>query len=534
MIQDLKELISMLQDLSAGTGPKDGNALFKSIGHMSTASSNSVMNIAKANICQFPLLVSDGISLSSYSKLAEMLEQLYATYIKMTIVNTAETIDLTKKENKQSVINKIHQNDKLANSVYSGVGDIYGALLGIENPLVVESFEFSKFNKVRPTDIINANKELMKPYLENFNLGYLNGDENNSNILTEDVSQADFLNLPNEIHKQCRILNNYLGGNKVNLKQAENMFKIIEELVNIMDTHYSNNKNASYIDPNFIQSMKTARFTWKQTQIFYKTRIKNLGPSIDDLNERFANGGNFSKDEMQMLKAAKEIEEYNKKINREPSTKFKIDKTILKNNNLEPTIMDIQVTYDNGTSFKDTNIIIGVKCVTHVIPQGELLACIPQTLVKKKPLFRAIQWLTGEIKTSNFVFDVEGQKEDAVSKKNSVRWFRHLKTRSKAAKIRSFTKGREGALIPNATIVLSMADVETMKVLSHIDLYHDVSAVRKLMDILFLMNIVILDDINEEVMLYNNATMDWEHYTFVKLDQEIKASLGNNLKKNTR
>jgi hypothetical protein len=189
--------------------------------------------------------------------------------------------------------------------------------------------------------------------------------------------------------------------------------------------------------------------------------------------------------------------------------------------------MQLTVTYkDAKAGFKDTAIVVGVKCITHLIPHKDLYFYVPETLIKRRPIFKTIRWLTGEVNTANFVFDVDQQKEDAIGSRESGLWWRHLRQRSKAAKIRSFG-GVLSPIIPNATLLMSIEDAEYIKIKSNIDLIKDTKMTAKLMDLFFFMEIVILDEANEEILLFNSDSNHWEHYTFDKLENQVNSTLNN-------
>lgn len=61
----------------------------------------SIAQMARENICQFPLLMSDNISIQAGIQTANVLEQLYTTYIKMVITNNAEILDLSRNQDKK-------------------------------------------------------------------------------------------------------------------------------------------------------------------------------------------------------------------------------------------------------------------------------------------------------------------------------------------------------------------------------------------------------------------------------------------------
>jgi hypothetical protein len=154
---------------------------------------------------------------------------------------------------------------------------------------------------------------------------------------------------------------------------------------------------------------------------------------------------------------------------------------------------------------------------------------LPNSLIKNKKLFRFIQWTTGEIKASDFFFDLSGAKFDAKNEKkmNSIKWFRHLKARSLAAKKRALLNKSE--INPNCSLVITTEDVVLIKEKSRIDLIKDTKYAKKLMDIFFLIGFYIVDEVNQEVMVFNNGNGGafWETYSLKKYEDD---SLKNYIK----
>jgi hypothetical protein len=603
-----------------------------------SASKTSIINIAKQNICQYPILTSNNVCLKSYTRVQNMLEELYGTYLKMAIANNSEIIDLADNQSKREVISRVHQNDNLAS--ITGFSD-RGTAMNIANvtggermsSLLSASARFSdkKFTK---KDIIDANQILMRPYDENFNLGNLNGDEDGSFIYNEakkghfDTSTvrdyADELllvcnsfaiqmarpkrnngaikklkekgdklavlcaNTSKRIKKKGTLISgtsvkrydflvNYWKGivkyipKAASRKLSEDGLSYEDLVLNeaTIDRTNRTNDTSTYrrdMDPvtgNLTSSTTTYHNQSQPTQpvlvnydqddvrnatnnllrgqysmddVMILTNFNNLQYQMNkDQREANMNTANINNKEVQTELFDAQCESYiRQQLDWEEArdeqgtvTSIKLDREIQKHNELEPTIMQLTVTYkDAKAGFKDTAIVVGVKCITHLIPHKDLYFYVPETLIKRRPIFKTIRWLTGEVNTANFVFDVDQQKEDAIGSRESGLWWRHLRQRSKAAKIRSFG-GVLSPIIPNATLLMSIEDAEYIKIKSNIDLIKDTKMTAKLMDLFFFMEIVILDEANEEILLFNSDSNHWEHYTFDKLENQVNSTLNN-------
>jgi len=194
---------------------------------------------------------------------------------------------------------------------------------------------------------------------------------------------------------------------------------------------------------------------------------------------------------------------------------------IRKNNQLEPSILSFTMKYHTKSgSFEDTKVALAVKTITHLIQSDELAYYINETLTKDRKVFRAIQLLTGERDFSwRFLFHLDKAKRDARADNSAVKWWRHLKDR-RAASWLNAARGND-PFVPNATIVMSYEDYECLKLMYKKDIVKDTKLAWKLTDHLFLMHLVIVNDVNNELMIFNKDDRNWETYTLDKLQTEI-------------
>jgi len=75
--------------------------------------------------------------------------------------------------------------------------------------------------------------------------------------------------------------------------------------------------------------------------------------------------------------------------------------------------------------------------------------------------------------------------------------------------------------VPNATIVMSYEDYETLKLMYRKDIIKDTKLAYKLTNLLFLMHLVIINDVSNEFLIYDSYNRVWETYTLDKLQSEI-------------
>jgi hypothetical protein len=207
-----------------------------------------------------------------------------------------------------------------------------------------------------------------------------------------------------------------------------------------------------------------------------------------------------------------------------------LDNQVNKANELIPTTLDIYVTFkDKNGEFFSTNILLGVKTITHLIPSEEMVYNISTGLEEKRAFFRFIQWTTGEIRFfKDYLLCLDRIKKEAVSQRSNSHWWRSLKARSKISKLRAATFSK-GQLLPNATILISMDEVEYMANNYGINLFSSIKSVRTLMDIFFLLGLVIVDPGSELVHFFFDGQSSYQTFSYSSLERENR-NMGNDVK----
>jgi len=203
-----------------------------------------------------------------------------------------------------------------------------------------------------------------------------------------------------------------------------------------------------------------------------------------------------------------------------------LDNDVKKANELIPTTIDVPLTIVTtaGESI-NTNILVGIKAVSHLIPSDEMVYNISTAVETKRGLFRFIQWTTGEISFfKDYLLMMDAAKKQATAQRstNSAIW-RRLKSRSLGDKIKR-TFIAKNQLLPNATILITMDEAEYIKNNYNIDLLNDVKSVKNLMDVYFLLGFVICDSASEiAYFIFDNQTT-FQPVSFKALEKESSSS----------
>lgn len=199
-----------------------------------------------------------------------------------------------------------------------------------------------------------------------------------------------------------------------------------------------------------------------------------------------------------------------------------LDRDVKKSNDMVPYAMQVRLmaVNDAGQFVQYMDFIVGVKTVLHVIKSDEILENIERALQNKSVFFKFLRWTTGEISLiKNIILDLDSIKFDAMhGSEGRSAWFPRLKQlKQKKLGIHSLTVPH--GIIPNASLVISSYEANWLN--SHgIDI-RDPQIARKVIDSLFLMTFIIIDDSTETVdILYNNSTA-YETYALETLEREV-------------
>jgi hypothetical protein len=263
-----------------------------------------------------------------------------------------------------------------------------------------------------------------------------------------------------------------------------------------------------------------------------------LTPIEEDLNARSLNEATITKEHKALLEAGKGDKDKPKDDHSEgvKSSEAKIDKVeITKANELTPTSVSSDISYiKDGVKF-DKTINFGVKCVAHLLNSKDIEQYLPNSVITKTPIMRAIQWTTGEIKFfKDFLLNVDEIK-DLANKNNSrdTFWWRKLQELSRVSKMHPFLKsfalklngknsGKVKAPIPITTMVITKENVDNIKFKHGIDLLNKPAFAYKIMRNFFLMTFIVVDESIETVYMYNEETKNFSTYSFKALEGHSK------------
>lgn len=287
---------------------------------------------------------------------------------------------------------------------------------------------------------------------------------------------------------------------------------------------FHTNSNRGISTGGALQYVNTVLSDSVQLDKLYHCNSKLLKEYVSDLRVKPLNDLTKSKS---LLK--EELSNYDAVANTPNDTKLSsslspslMDNDAKKANEMIPTLIKVPIFFTNketGSTFTN-EAIVGIKCITHLIPTEEMTYNIAKGIEEKRSFFRFIQWTSGEIKFfKDYLFCIDRIKKEAISSKTNSHWWRSLKNRSNIAKLKSYTFAKH-TLLPNTTIVITMDEAEYILNNYGIDLINDVKSVRKLIATFFLLGFVIVDSSAEIAYFIFDGETSYQMYSFRSLEKE--------------
>ena len=203
-----------------------------------------------------------------------------------------------------------------------------------------------------------------------------------------------------------------------------------------------------------------------------------------------------------------------------------LDADIKKSNDMMPFGIQVRLlaVNDKKEFVQYVDVVIGVKTILHPVKSNDMIENIVRTLQNKSALFKFLRWTTGEISLfKDIILNIDNIKTDTANKYNGKSpFFNTLKRlKNKKLTVRNFTV--PGAVIPNATIVVSNYEVDELKQKYAIDV-NNVSVAKKLMSGLFLMSFMIMDEGMGTISVLYDGDDAFQTYSVENIERENSLS----------
>ena len=195
------------------------------------------------------------------------------------------------------------------------------------------------------------------------------------------------------------------------------------------------------------------------------------------------------------------------------------DNDVKKANELIPTTVHLKTYFKNDDRITPIDYMIGIKATVHKIDSQSMIENVAKSLKRGKAFFNLMRVTSGEISFfKDFVFAITRIKDDVKSKHKDNPWWDALYRRKKSANLlKSINASNQ--LVPNATLVLSMDEVEYIKNQYGFDLMNDKVA-KDVIKQLFLLGFVVVDSSIQVAYFLFDGARNYQSYSFNALERE--------------
>lgn len=220
----------------------------------------------------------------------------------------------------------------------------------------------------------------------------------------------------------------------------------------------------------------------------------------------------------------KNLELLNAKITSVKQAPVLLDRDVKKSNDMMPFALQVRLVGVNADKqfVQYIDFIVGIKTVMHLIKSDDMSDQLMNSLKNRNIMFKFLRWTSGEISLfKNIILNLDDLKMDATATRKSSRspWFGKLK-RLKENRFRVRNLSIPTFLVPNSTIVISQYEVDLVKNKIGMDL-RDPSIANRIVNDLFLMAFIIIDDGSNTIDILYDHSSDYETYTLETLQREV-------------
>lgn len=518
----------------------------------------SIVKAAQGNVFEFPVFISSGIPVDYATATSSLLEQIYASYLQMAIsINPVVDADSVK-NNMQFAGLKTDTNKYLEYTDMSYAHDACHAvyqegayqtefdMISVEDAdakLINEAVdhqplsEFDHFFQEAPNNTIDRipypaidhnTNQLKVPYQPELNadgsVRYGTRDEVAKNLASITTSDGHGHTIP-----AIGPWLNYVSANRLSVptptpEQPASRISTINTNLNAGLDTYNSAMGAVNATANAINNVATLGDRIKQAK--YKTQIDK-----------------YNADHLEDNQKIKQQDLNVKTANALKAPQYVNDKACEKLNTMKPLLMQVTLSMINkDDTIQPINYIIGVKTHNRVVPSSVLPEVAKYPLKEMDKISRKIKWRAGELKfLKDIVFRINEKKQTAADSRDPKRkWYRrlyelaHMKGDAPAAAVvqgksifASFIRDKQGkskmmnGVIPNATIVMSQADVDNIKNATDIDLLKG-SVAKEFCGELFLICLVIIDTDAESVkLMLPDMNDDYEVHSLASINKQL-------------
>lgn len=433
-----KDMVDVATDISK-SGKDISDTAFKKKKY------SSLSRKAAEGTLQFPVLVSRSLDIETAQMISKALERNFASFVQIAMT-MSPSFDLESDKDLAGYVRKFHQNQ----GIKSSTNDIHNMLTMVDES-VRENYVYS---------VTDEGSLVANVVCEGSTIGVRRANSEASYDVLEGVNMTKLND------KFVPVLEAKKHRPKGNVNNGWN------------STHSTNSQNVQTTQqkPNGTNTGSTTT---------------GSGPTMNNQVTRHRTGtsGGSSRPSQQ----TRDFNGSNQERFSLPS-KVLTDNDARKANELVPTMMHTKVraVTPNGAG-RDIEFLIGIKAFLHPVKSEEMVDNILSGLRNKGKLFNFIRWTSGEIGFfKDFLFGIKQMKLDVANQsRGHSGWWVALKRRKELATINNRMQLPTG-ILPNATIVVTMEEVEYIKNNLGYDLLNE-AVVNRLMKEYFLLGFTVVD-----------------------------------------
>lgn len=437
----------------------------------------SIISVAKKNIFEFPVFISDNVPLNYATATTALLEQVYMSYLQMAI-STSPVIKSDDVRRGQQFSNlKTYTNKYLEHTDMSYAHDACSAVYQEGNT----EFEFNLLS-IEDSEAKVINEYLDYEPLSEFSHYFQETDNN----LQEEKMKL-------EIDKLKEDLESAKARGKLTNAQYEKTKKEIEQMN---------------------QNLEQGEVKLNSMKVDFAKKQRELDKLVNDTS-RAGNKFTNAKNAASAGKVGPILDE----------------SAMQRLNTMKPIVQAVTLrTIDNNGDISETNqdYVIGVKTHSRLIDSSILPEVAEYPLKEMNKISRKAKWRAGELKFfKDILFNIKQKKQTAIDSRDPKRkWYRRLYTlaHSKGDSISAsyFSKGAQNdGVIPNVSMIITKNDIDNIKEQTKIDLLDGGTAVHFCNE-LFLMCLVVIDIDAESIkMLIPDLHNDYEIHSIASVNKQI-------------
>lgn len=524
-ILDVKDSVGSFKDSSTDS--------LKSNAH------NSIAREAAPGVFQFPALVSPTLSLEETSMIAKALERNYVSFI--TIITSIDSV--TDEKSIKQYLSRIHQNSDTTRNTNISLGSIRESSI----------FSIPKIDAGRLTKLKEAEENLIG-IMKSINIDNLKSsnadekmfdDEDDIIVNYDDLEENEQCNVNRVIKEKCLKENFKIF--KYNKNSGINSIVLLRE--DTTDTiQVLMIKNLKDNSLRLVEGVTVATGNLgvdSSEKNILNESINSLKTYVPDLNMNILNDATINNNNYNIIGRGPIKEKYRNIIQErsianelQNDTDFSgavtvnnpretvVEKDVLRDNDVKkanelmPTLLHLKTFFkDSNNSLNAVDYMIGVKVVIHTVNSNVMIDNLVKGLKRGKAFFNVMKLTTGEMSFfKDFVFAVSRIKDDVTSKFKGNPWFNSLVRRRKYSRILKAVN-LKSQLVPNTTIVISMDEVEQIKIEHNIDVMN-VDTVYEIMNQLFLLGFVVVDSSIQTAHFLFDGQKHFQEYSYNALERE--------------